>query len=71
MALIDDLRNKLTNVADAIREKNGGSDKIKIDDMPDAIRNISSGGTTGSITKLQMAKITGLTSEVTVEPVTE
>ncbi len=39
MALID----KLRAIGDAIREKNGTSDLIPLSDMPQAIRDISSG----------------------------
>lgn len=38
------LTDKLTAIGDAIREKNGTTEKIPLADMPQAIRNIQSGG---------------------------
>lgn len=40
MALIE----KLTNIADAIREKTGGTEKLSLDGMAEAIAGISTGG---------------------------
>lgn len=53
MALID----KLTNIADAIREKTGGADPLSLDAMVEAIDSIEAGG--GSVASgIYMAKIT-------------
>ena len=41
------LTDKLTAIGDAIREKTGKNDLLALDQMPDEIRNISSGGGTG------------------------
>jgi len=38
------LTDKLTNIADAIRAKTGESDLLTLDEMPDAIASITSGG---------------------------
>ena len=38
------LTNKLTAIANAIREKTGSTNKLTLDEMPTAISNISSGG---------------------------
>ena len=38
------LTNKLTAIANAIREKTGTTNKLTLDEMPTAISNISSGG---------------------------
>lgn len=51
MALI----NKLNAIGDAIRSKTGGTTKLTLDAMPNAILSIATGGSGGS---LQMAKIT-------------
>ena len=40
MALVD----KLTNIANAIRGKTGGTDKLTLDEMATAIEGIESGG---------------------------
>ena len=48
MALI----NKLNSIGDAIRSKTGGTTKLTLDAMPNAILSIATGGS------LQMAKIT-------------
>lgn len=44
MALMDDLRTKLTAIGNAIRSKTGGSDPLTLDGMVDAINGISTGG---------------------------
>lgn len=56
MALI----NKLTEIADAIREKTGGTDPIALADMPSVISGIQSGG--GDIDALIDGSITEVTS---------
>lgn len=38
------LTEKLTNIADAIREKTGGTEKLSLDGMAEAIAGISAGG---------------------------
>lgn len=45
MALID----KLTNIADAIREKTGGTDPLTLDAMAEAITGIETGGGDGDL----------------------
>ena len=47
MALID----KLTNIADAIREKTGGTDPLTLDAMAEAIAAIEAGGGSSAITE--------------------
>ena len=66
-------KQTMVDIAEVIREKLNTESKYKPSEMPDAIKSMSGtgGGTVGSITRLQMAIVTGLTSEVTVEPVTE
>ena len=39
------LTNKLTDIADAIREKTDTTESMKLDDMPDMIRGIKGGAT--------------------------
>ena len=39
------LTNKLTDIADAIREKTDTTETMKLDDMPDMIRGIQGGAT--------------------------
>ena len=41
------LTNKLSAIADAIRSKTGGTHLLTLDQMPEAIRSITSGGTGG------------------------
>ena len=41
MASMDDLRSKITAIADAIREKTGSTDTMTMDEMAVAIQNIS------------------------------
>ena len=41
------LTDKLTNIANAIREKTGGSDLLTLDEMANAISSIESGGSGG------------------------
>lgn len=43
MANSDTLRTKLTNIANAIRTKTGGSAELSLDDMVTEIENFSSG----------------------------
>ena len=38
------LTNKLTAIANSIREKTGSTNKLTLDEMPTAISGISSGG---------------------------
>lgn len=56
MALID----KLTNIADAIRGKTGGTDPLTLDAMAEAIGNIETGGggSSGGASGIYMAKVT-------------
>lgn len=55
MALID----KLTNIADAIREKTGGTALLTLDAMAEAIAGIEAGGdSAGGASGIYMAKIT-------------
>lgn len=55
MALID----KLTNIADAIRGKTGGTDPLTLDGMATAIASIETGGGSGGgASGIYMAKIT-------------
>lgn len=44
MALMDDLRTKLTAIGEAIREKSSEYGPLTMDEMPEAIRNIVGGG---------------------------
>ena len=44
MSSIETLNNKITAIADAIREKTGSTDTMTMDDMVIAIQNISGGG---------------------------
>ena len=66
MALID----KLTNIADAIRGKTGGTDELTLDAMAEAIAGIETGGggSDGGASGIYMAKITPArdASELTV-----
>jgi hypothetical protein len=41
------LTNKLTAIADSIRDKTGTTDKLTLDQMPQAIANIETGGSSG------------------------
>lgn len=45
MALMDDLRTKLTAIGEAIRRKTSGSEPLTMDAMVEAINNITTGGT--------------------------
>lgn len=49
MAAIDELRAKLTSVADAIRKKSGKTAVMTLDDMPTEIDNLETGGGGGSV----------------------
>ncbi len=44
------LTDKLTAIADAIRAKNGGTDKLTLAQMPETIANIQTGTDTGDAT---------------------
>lgn len=63
MALIE----KLTNIADAIREKTGGTEKLSLDGMAEAIAGISAGGgdEQSALDSLIDGSITEITSNVT------
>lgn len=56
------LTDKLTAIADAIREKTGGTAKLSLDDMPPAIRGIKSNPV------LQSKTVSPTTSKQTVKP---
>lgn len=49
MAAIDELRAKLTSIADAIRKKSGKTAVMTLDDMPTEIDNLETGGGGGSV----------------------
>lgn len=63
MGIID----KLTNIADAIREKTGGTEKLSLDGMAEAIAGISAGGgdEQSALDSLIERSITEITSNVT------
>ena len=50
------LTDKLTAIADAIRAKNGGTDKLTLAQMPETIANIQTGTDTGDATAEAYAK---------------
>lgn len=50
MAIFDSIKEKISAVADAIREAGGTSDEMTLDDMPALISALSSGGSGGSST---------------------
>lgn len=58
------LTNKLSAIGDAIRDKTGTTDLLKLDDMPNAIASITS----GAEPKLKRVTINATTSYQTVEP---
>lgn len=58
------LTNKLSAIGDAIRDKTGTADLLKLDDMPNAIASITS----GAEPKLKRVTINATTSYQTVKP---
>lgn len=56
------LTDKLTNIANAIREKGGTTDKLTLAQMPDAIAALSTGGGSGDDSDVRLAWNGDLTS---------
>ena len=54
------LTNKLTNIANAIREKTGNTDKMTLDEMATEISNISVGSGSSSEVTMSFDSATGI-----------
>lgn len=59
------LTDKLTSIANAIREKTGNSDLLTLDEMASAISNIETGGSGGSASSIRTGSF--ITGENTLE----
>ena len=58
------LTDKLTAIADAIREKDGSADKLTLNQMPQKIRDIATGTDTSDATATAGDILAGLTAYV-------
>lgn len=68
------LTNKLSAIGEAIREKTGNTELLTLDEMPEAIRSIETGGGTSEVTDLAIQLISdreSITSIVVPDGVTK